>query len=142
MAAGGQGWFSPPSPGDIVWCRFPQYGLPGPGPKARPALVLKVGESNGFPMVAVAYGTSKKVEKLYPGEFAILPADRGAFEAAGLSETTKFDLGHTFELDYNDTWFAVPPGATYGQTPKLGILHPSLVRRAKAAHDAAMRASR
>jgi hypothetical protein len=85
----------------------------------------------------VAYGTSRKVDNLHPGEFAIAPPDRAAYEAAGLSAPTKFDLGRAFELDFNDIWFAVPPGAPHGQTPKLGILHPSLVRRAKAAFGAA-----
>ena len=63
--------------------------------------------------------------------------DLAAYEAAGLSCPTKFNLGETFELDFNDEWFSVPAGAPYGQTPKLGILHPSLMRRAKAALDAA-----
>ena len=88
-------------------------------------------------MVEAAYGTSQRVDTLYAGEFAITPADRAAYEAAGLSEPTKFNLRETFELDYSDEWFAVPPGAPFGQTPKLGVLHPSLVRRAKAAFDAA-----
>ena len=88
-------------------------------------------------MVEAAYGTSQKVDTLYSGEFAITPADRAAYEAAGLSYPTKFNLGKTFELDFNDKWFAVPPGAPHGQTPKLGVLHPSLMRRAKAAFDAA-----
>lgn len=139
MAAAVPGWFSPPSPGDIVWCRFPERGLPGPGPKARPALVLQVGEDQDHSVVVVAYGTSQKVDHLYAGEFAIAPVDRAAYEAAGLSSPTKFVLGRTSELDYNDVWFAVPPGAPYGQTPKLGLLHPSLVRRARAAFNAARR---
>jgi len=137
MASAGPGWFAPPSPGDIVWCRFPEQGLPEPGPKSRPALVLKVGIDRHLPVVAVAYGTSKHVDRLYPGEFAILPADRAAFEAAGLSIATKFNLGRIFELDFNDLWFAVPAAGRYGQTPRLGILHPSLLRRARAAHNAA-----
>lgn len=137
MAGTAPGWFSPPSPGDIVWCRFPQGKLPGPGPKARPALVLRVGEVRGHPAAVVAYGTSQKTDQLYAGEFAITPADRAAYEAAGLSNPTKFNLGRTFELDYNEVWFSVPPDAPYGQTPKLGVLHPSLMRRAKAAVDAA-----
>jgi hypothetical protein len=136
MASRTPGWFSPPSPGDIVWCRFPERGIPGPGPKARPTLVIKVGEVDGYPAAAVAYGTSQKVDQLYPGEFAITPAERSAFEAAGLSAPTKFILTRTSELDFNDIWFAVPPGAPYGQTPKLGLLHPSLVRRARAAYNA------
>lgn len=108
-----------------------------PGPKPRPALVLRVGESGGRPVVGVAYGTSRKVDELHPGEFAITPFDLDAFGVSGLGFPTKFDLRNRFELDYNDAWFAVAPGARYGQTPKLGILHPSLVRRARAAFEAA-----
>jgi hypothetical protein len=104
--------------------------------------VLKVGEIDGRPAAAVAYGTSRKVDQFHAGEFAITMADLAAYEAAGLSVPTKFNLARTSELEFNDVWFAVPPGAPYGQTPKLGILHPSLVRRAKAAHDAATRATR
>ena len=137
MAEAGPGWFPAPSPGDIVWCRFPEDKLSAPGPKARPALVLRVGEEQGHPVVEVAYGTSRKVDALFSGEFAITPADQAAYEAAGLSYPTKFNLGETFELDFNDEWFAVPPRAPHGQTPKLGVLHPSLMRRAKAAFDAA-----
>jgi len=140
MAVRAPGWFLPPSPGDIVWCRFPERGLPGPGPKARPALVLKVGEVGGRPAAVVAYGTSRKIDQLYAGEFAITPSDYSAYEAAGLSAPTKFNLARTSELDFNDLWFAVPHGAPHGQTPKLGILHPSLVRRAEAAYRAANRA--
>jgi len=141
MAEAGLGWFPAPRPGDIVWCRYPQSQLSGPGPKARPALVLRVGEDQGRPVVEVAHGTSQKVDRLYAGEFAITPGDQAAYEAAGLSYPTKFNLGETFELDFNDEWFAVPPGTPHGQTPKLGVLHPSLMRRAKAAFDAAAGAS-
>lgn len=130
-------WFAPPQPGDIVWCRFPQNRLPGPGPKPRPALVLATGETGGNPVVRVAYGTSRKIDRLYAGEFAILPALSAAFAASGLSYPTKFDLGVTFELDYNDIWFGVPPHAPHGQNPKLGMLHPSLFRGAAAARAAA-----
>lgn len=133
MAAGPR-WFPPPRPGDIVWCRFPERKLPAPGPKARPALVLRVGEdSDGQPVVEVPYGTSQKVDQLYAGEFAITPADRAAYAVAGLSYPTKFNLRETFELDFNDTWFGVPPGAPHGDRPKLGVLHPSLLRRVEAA---------
>lgn len=142
MAESGCGWFPAPSPGDIVWCRYPKGQLSAPGPKARPALVLRIGEDEEHPVVEVAYGTSQKVDTLYAGEFAITPADRAAYEAAGLSYPTKFNLGEAFELDFNDNWFAVPPGAPHGQTPKLGVLHPSLMRRAKAAFDAAAGTSR
>lgn len=139
MAGASLRWFAPPQPGDIVWCRFPEGHLSGPDPKARPALVLQVGEADGRPVVAVAYGTSRKVDQLYAGEFAISPADGDAFGAAGLSYATKFNLARTFDLDYNETWFAVAPGAPHGQTPKLGLLHPSLVKRARAAFNAGRR---
>jgi hypothetical protein len=129
-------WFAPPQTGDIVWCRFPQGRIPGPCPKPRPALVLRVGEANSHPVAVVTYGTSQKVDRLYAGEFAILPTDNAAFDASGLGYPTKFNLGETFELDYNDTWFGVPPGAPCGQTPRLGLLHPSLMRRAQAAFGA------
>jgi hypothetical protein len=130
-------WFDPPQPGDIVWCRFPQHRIPGPGPKPRPALVLAVGQADDRPIVQVAYGTSQKTDRLFAGEFAILPDLADAFAASGLSYPTKFDLGTTFELDYNDIWFGVPPHAPHGQNPKLGIMHPSLLRRAAAAARAA-----
>jgi len=77
------------------------------------------------------------VESLYAGEFAIAPPDQAAYETAGLNYATKFNLAETFELDFNDTWFSVAPGAPYGQTPKLGVLHPSLMRRVEAAARAA-----
>lgn len=133
------GWFPFPSPGDIVWCRFQQAKVGGPGPTPRPALVLRVGEAQSHPIAEVAYGTSRKIEELYAGEFAITPADGAAYAVAGLSFPTKFNLSATVELDYNDTWFAVPPGAPHGQAPKLGVLHPNLVRRARAAFNAAGR---
>ena len=139
--AASAGWFFAPAPGDIVWCRFPERKLSGPGPKLRPALVLRVGEADGHPVVEVAYGTSQKVDSLYAGEFAITQSDGAAYEAAGLSFPTKFNLRETFELDFNAEWFALPPGTPFGQTPKLGVLHPSLMRRARAAFEAATRAS-
>ena len=137
MTAAATSWFAPPRTGDIVWCRFPQASIPGPGPKPRPALVLRVGEANGYPVAVVAYGTSQKVDRLYAGEFAILPTDDAAFEASGLGYPTKFNLSETFELDYNDIWFGVPPGAPCGHLPRIGILHPSLMRRTRAAFRAA-----
>ena len=131
-------FFPPPEPGDIVYCRFPQKGIPGPAPKPRPALVLAVGEIEGkLPLVEVAYGTSRNTDRLYSGEFLISPADGEAHALAGLSYPTKFDLRNRKELPYNEDWFRVPPHAPHGQTPKLGVLHPSLMRRAKAAFDAA-----
>ena len=130
-------YFTSPKPGDIVWCWFPQKKNLQPAPKARPALVLRVGEIDHQPAVAIAYGTSQKVEQFFPGEFAILPADGMAYTISGLSYPTKFNLARRVELPFNDRWFAVPPGARFGQQPKLGVLHPALMKRAQAAFSAA-----
>jgi hypothetical protein len=108
-----------------------------PGPKPRPALVVDTGRLRGEPAVEAIYGTSRKLDRLYPGEFSITQEDGDAFTASGLSYPTKFDTARSVFLPYNDEWFAVPAGAPYGQTPTLGVLHPSLVKRARAAFNAA-----
>ena len=132
-------FFPLPAPGDIVWCRFPQTLAERPGPKPRPALTIDVGTLRGEPAVEVIYGTSQKLDRLYPGEFAITPEDEGAYELSGLSYPTKFDTGRPVFLPYNDEWFAVAPGAPFGQNPKLGVLHPSLLPRVAAATRAKTR---
>jgi hypothetical protein len=104
--------------------------------------VIDIGRLRDEPAVEVVYGTSRKLERLYPGEFSIVEEDGNAFAASGLSYATKFDTGRAVFLPYQDEWFAVPSGAPHGQTPKLGVLHPSLMRRAKAAFDAAAGAER
>jgi len=134
--------FPAPQAGDIVWCRFPHRGILVPGPKPRPALVIDIGRLGDDPAVEVIYGTSRKLDRLYPGEFSIVLEDGDAFAASGLNHPTKFDTARSVFLPYNDDWFFVPAGAPYGQTPKLGVLHPSLVRRAKAAFAAASRTGR
>ncbi len=127
-----------PSAGDILWCAFPQNGELKPGPKPRPALAITVDDSEA-PLfrVLVAYGTSQKVDALHAGEFAILPADAAAYELAGLSHPTKFNLTQHVMLPFDSDWFAVAPGAPHGQTPRLGTMHPSLLRRFRAAAVAA-----
>ena len=125
-----------PAPGDIVYCRFPQ-AKGKPGPKPRPALVVAIIEfADGVRGVRVAYGTSQKVDDLRSGELSLTPADGAAFQLSGLSFPTKFDMARTQDLPYDEDWFRVPQDPRYGQTPKLGSLHASLYRRAKAAHDA------
>ena len=123
-----------PEAGDIVWCHFPEDRSIEPGPRPRPALVVKVFDDDA-PRYAVliAYGTSQKTDRLLAGEFLIAPVDRAAYKLAGLSYPTKFSFKQTVELPYNEAWFKVPPAAPHGQTPKLGVLHPSLMRRAGAA---------
>lgn len=104
--------------------------------KSRPALVLAVGEMDGEPAVKVAYGTSQKTDRLHAGEFLIAPEDGEAYRVARLSYPTKFNLAKRRELPYTAEWFAVAPGAPFGQSPKLGLLHPSLMRRAQSAFEA------
>ena len=130
-------WWAEPTAGEIVWGYFPDFV--SPRPKPRPALILAVFDDAAPQFdVRVAYGTSKRTTTLHRGEFAIL-RDRNlaAFEAAGLSFDTKFDLKQTLDLPYATEWFSVPPAAPHGQTPKLGTLHPSLVRAVQAAFRAA-----
>jgi hypothetical protein len=113
--------------------------MPGPALKPRPALVLAVGDIGEVLHVTVAYGTSQRTAQLCSGEFLIDPADGVAFALSGLSVPTKFDPRTTRHLPYDEEWFRVPPNAPFGQTPKLGLLHPSLVKRARAAYNAARR---
>lgn len=130
-------WWAAPSAGDIVWCHFPDdVHLK---PKPRPALILITKEDDeGLLFVSVAYGTSQKTHQLYSGEFRISQSEHAAaYASAGLSYDTKFDLSKVIELPFNDTYFSVPPHAPHGQNPKLGMLHPSMVRIAAAAFKAA-----
>jgi hypothetical protein len=132
-------WWKQPLAGDFVWCYFPQDEWLEPGPKPRPGLLLKVRQVLGADAqfaVEVVYGTSQKVESLFPGEFLLDRTEAVAFELSGLSYPTKFNLSRVAELPYNDQWFAVPPRPRHGQCPKLGTLHSSLMPRLRAARDA------
>lgn len=122
--------------GEIVWCNFP--GNVQSKPKPRPALIVATKEDDdGLVFVSVAYGTSQKTNRLYTGEFRIGKIEHpAAYASAGLSFDTKFDLRNVLELPFNEDYFSVPPHAPYGQNPKLGILHPSMVRIAATAFSA------
>lgn len=123
--------FNPlPAPGDIVWCHFPE-GLGTPGPKPRPALIIAVSRDDHA--VQLAYGTSQKTYKIYPGEFALDPNDAG-FSDSGLDRRTKFDLNRIVQLPFNSIWFTLSPSST-PQTPlpKMGVLHPSYIKAAQKA---------
>ena len=123
-----------PSAGEIVWCYFPDHIQRKPKP--RPALILTVKlDNDGLIFVNVAYGTSQKVNTLFSGEFRIAKGENpAAYETAGLSFDTKFNLQSVLELPFDDNYFSVPPHAPYGQIPKLGMLHPSLVKVAATAY--------
>jgi hypothetical protein len=134
-------WWPEPTAGTIVWCRFPEdLDLePNPGSKPRPALVVIVYDDDEPQFhVLVAYGTSQRTTSLHRGEFAILRTRNSeAYELAGLSYDTRFDLKKALELPYNTEYFGVPPAASHGQTPKLGSLHASLMPAFRAAWTAA-----
>ena len=123
-----------------MWCHFPH--LPGlePGPKPRPVLVVKVFTDFAPSYVAlVAYGTSQKVGQLRAGEFAVTRGDGLAFTQAGIVHDTKFSFNQTIELPYTSSYFKAPPGAGPHASPKLGILHATLMRKASAAWNAVNR---
>ena len=128
-------WWPEPAAGDIVWCHFPDNIHPKPKP--RPGLIVSTKEDDeGKIFVSVAYGTSQKTNRLFSGEFRITKIEHPvAYNSAGLSYDTKFDLKNTLELPFNEVYFSVPPNAPHGQLPKLGTLHPSMVRIAAAAFD-------
>lgn len=126
-----------PEPGDIVWCRFPQRSRDKPGPKPRPALVLTVTLRADGIEVNVAYGTSKKLDRIVAGEFAIRNFDNSAaYALAGLSYDTKFNLGETVDVLWGETFFEVAPAAKWGQTPKLGSLHSCMMKTVESAYRA------
>jgi hypothetical protein len=130
-------WWPEPLAGEVVWCHFPDRL--NPRPKPRPGLIVLTKESSASQIfVTVAYGTSQKTNRLYSGEFlSSKSSNPAAFVTAGLSYDTKFDFRNLLELPFNTDYFSVPPHAPHGQTPKLGILHPSMVRIAAAAFEAA-----
>ena len=132
-------WWAEPTAGETVWCHFPDNV--NPRSKPRPALIFAVFDDDAPQFeVRVAYGTSQRTTTLYRGEFAILrDLNVAAYESAGLSFDTKFDFKRTLDLPYTTEWFSVPPAAPHGQTPKLGTLHPSLVRAVEAAFRAVAR---
>ena len=132
--------WNPPEPGDIVWCRFPRRPRDVPGPKPRPALVLTVTEADDGITVRVAYGTSKKLDRLVAGEFAIRRFENlAAYAMAGISYDTKFDLKRAPLLPWNEHFFSVPPEPRHGQNPKLGSLHIGMKKTVEAAARAAKR---
>lgn len=132
--------FPKPAAADVVLCRFPTDLVhPAPGVKQRPAIVLKVLEPapddavQAF-RVVVCYGTSNRA-RLYPHEFEITRQEHpDEYARAGLSSDTKFSLRQLVTLPYTDEWFALPRHRLFGQTPKLGELHPQSVPRLTAAY--------
>lgn len=128
-----------PSPGDIVWCHFPFLPAAEPGPKPRPALVVGVRMFADGVSIQVAYGTTQRTTSLRSGEFLISKHHHPvAFKQAGLAFDTKFDLNKITELPWSERYFKPPPAPNpaWGQTPKMGSLHASLLKALIAAHGA------
>jgi hypothetical protein len=130
LVAGTHGWRN---------CLVPLPRQHSPQPKPRPGLIVSTKEDDeGMIFVSVAYGTSQKTDRLFSGEFRISKSEHpAAYANAGLSYDTKFDLRNVLELPFNDAYFSVPSHAPHGQIPKLGTLHPSMVRIAATAFAAA-----
>ncbi len=126
-----------PAPGDIVWCLFPEVPGMEPGPKPRPALVLRVERKEDGDVLSVVYGTSQKLQQLKRGEFAITRDKHpSAYALAGLAYDTKFDFKAMVDLPWSERYFKVPPRSPHGNTPKLGTLHATSLRAVEAAYRA------
>jgi mRNA-degrading endonuclease toxin of MazEF toxin-antitoxin module len=126
-------YWSAPKPGDIVHCRFPEAALGVPGPKDRPALVIKVETyRDGSVDVEVAYGTSQGIDDVYPGELVMEKTDPDA----GLQKDTKFDLLNIVRLPFNEEWFGPNPLERFGKHPKRGKLNLDEAKNKKKLHGA------
>ena len=126
-----------PAPGDIVWCLFPEMPDIEPGPKPRPAIVLRVERREDGDVVSVVYGTSQNVTRLKTGEVAITQARHpAAYALAGLAFDTKFDFKAIVELPWSERYFKVPARNLHGNTPKLGTLHATVLHAVEAAYRA------
>ena len=127
-------FYPPPEPGDILWCRFPKVEGIRPGPKPRPCIVSWVSDAPeaGQPYrVLVIYGTSSFRSPPRPTELDLDPDQhRAAYQQAGLSQATRFDLGKAVVVNYDEMYFALAPNGNQapGPTPRLGVLHPSRYR--------------
>ncbi len=127
-----------PAPGDIVWFLFPEVPNIEPGPKPRPAIVLRVELRDDGGQVSVVYGTSRNLTRIKGGEVAITKTkNTSAYALAGLAYDTKFDFKVIVDLPWSDRYFKVPARAPLGNTPKLGTLHATILRAVEAAYRAA-----
>ena len=128
-----------PAPGDIVWCLFPEIPDMEPGPKPRPALVLRVEQRTDGDLVSVVYGTSKHLERLRAGEVSITKAKHpDAYALAGLAYDTKFSFNAIVDLPWSARYFKVSHARPYGNTPKIGTLHATMMRAFAHAYEAAV----
>lgn len=119
------GWWEPgtvPAPLSIAWCAFPNHISPGkPGPKPRPALVLKVRYADDPPqdrfLIRVVYGTSKLKSAERPMDFVI--ANYGTRLLCRLPQGTRFDLDQVAWLPWAKPYFVPRQGSS---TPVISVL--------------------
>lgn len=121
-----------PELADVLWCRFPHVEAIKPGPYPRPCIVTWVSDPPDDPArpyrVRVVYGTSRFTGRPRGSEFDIDPvAHPAAYQAAGLTKPTRFNLEKSVVVNYDDMYFALAPNGPLpaGPTPRLGTLHAS-----------------
>ncbi len=133
----------PPEPGDVLWCRFPEIEGIKPGPKPRPCVAIWVSDpppdSDTPYRVRVVYGTTKIKGKALPHEADIDQVSNPvAYKAAGLSYSTRFNFKKVVVLNYDEMYFdRAPRGENIAPlpSPRMGSLHPSMMRAFSAAYS-------
>lgn len=104
--------------GDILYCLYPfNTALLLPASQPHYTIIVKIEESNQLPKrVELAYGTSKKTDKIYQSELLVSNDTAKFFNKTGLYKPTKFDFADRLILPYNCIYFLTKNGAT----PKVG----------------------
>jgi len=130
---GPEPWYpeaSVPVYGELIWGHFPLDEVPGPGPKARPVLVLAARIHRGSEptpiFVQCAYGTSKITR---PTRYGLKIQNVGALNAARLPQATLFDLDRVRWIPWSERWFVPREGHL---TPLIGRLGLDYMRRLEA----------
>ena len=116
----------------MLWCRFQHIESIKPRSYPRPCIVTWVSDppaDSATPYrIRIVYGTSKFTGRPRRSEFDIDPIKHpAAYEAAGLTKPTRFDLEKVVVVNYNEMYFALAPNGSLpvGPTPRLGTLHAS-----------------
>lgn len=139
--------FPAPSIGDVVLLKATFRDDNGElRMKVRPAIVLKVNEPNRLipsMSVVVCRGTTSD-RPVQAWEFAVTRSHhRKEFDRAGIDKDTTFKMLDLITVPWNDTCFVIPGNRRFGETPKIGSLHPSSEARLEEAfHQARSHAKR
>lgn len=127
-------WWGPgtvPAAGSIVWSQFPkEIGDGVPGPKNRPALVLKSRYATDPPgdrfYVQVAYGTSVLKTGKRPHDFVV--ANSVSLDMLRLPKATRFDLDKIVWLPWAKPWFVPRTNDDAFCTPVMSVLTEDMKR--------------